>query len=172
MSDGHSPGGNGQRPQPDADPAGEAVPEDEATAQALAAAERFFQAIAAGDNRALWDSFSEDARAYVVNIALERGMDMDFASRLRDGTAGDAEFDEYTSDLLAGVRADIGNLDYANLAFEAAADPHAPEQLRVTYLVQMSEAIGGVQTAIPAGSLLMTEDRGEWKVQRLVPKPG
>lgn len=168
MSDG--PAGNGQHPVGDGEVAPE--PDEAASAAARAAAERFFRALAEGDNRTLWELFSEDARAYVINIALERGMDMDFASRLRDGTAGDVEFDDYTQDLLTGIRADVGNIATDNLQFEASVDPASPDRLVVRYLVQMSESIGGVYTAIPAGSLLMTEDSGQWKVQRLIPKPG
>jgi hypothetical protein len=99
-------------------------------------------------------------------------MDFDFASRLREGTAGEEEFDDYAQDLLTGMRHDIGNLDFAQLAFQATAEPTAPDQVRVTYLVQMSEAIGDMRSAIPAGSLLLSYDGEQWKVDRLVPKPG
>lgn len=175
---GHSPGGNGQRPDDrrGADPAdgADALPEpdDEASAAAVAAAERFFAALAAWDHRALWEEFSEDARAYVINLALERGMDFDFAGRLREGTAGEEEFDEYARDLLAGIRADLGDVASSQLQFEAAAEPSAPDKLRITYLVAMSGALGDVPAAIPAGSLLMSHDGGRWRVDRLIPKPG
>lgn len=170
----HSPSGNGHRPEPPSDMEQTAAtdPAEDASAGAIAAAERFFSAIATKDHRAMWAELSDDARNYVVNLALERGMDFDFAGRLRDGTAGEEEFDEYTRDLLWGIRADIGELDFSRLAFEATAEPHAPDQVRVTYLVQMSEAIGDVQSAIPAGSLVMTYDGVQWKVERVVPKPG
>lgn len=174
-SNGQDPSGNGRRPEPPggADPADpEARAADEAGSEAIAAAGRFFSAIADSDHRALWAELGEDARNYVINLALERGMDFDFASRLRDGTAGEEEFDEYTRDLLSGLRSDISNVDLSRLAFEATVDPHAPDQVRVTYLVQMSEAIGDVRSAIPAGSLLMAHDGAQWKVERLVPRPG
>lgn len=172
--DQHSPSGNGHRPDPpgNMEQAEAQDPAEEASAGAIAAAERFFSAIATNDHRAMWAELSDDARNYVINLALERGMDFDFASRLRDGTAGEEEFDEYTRDLLSGLRADIGDLDFSQLAFEATAEPHAPDQVRVTYLIQMREAIGELQSAIPAGSLLMAYDGIQWKVERLVPKPG
>lgn len=170
------PQGNGHRPQPPATwPAGPDAPSEpdaDTGAEAIAAAARFFAAIAAQDHRGLWHEFSEDARAYVINLALERGMDFDFASRLREGTAGEEEFDDYARDLLAGIRADIGNLDFERLTYEVDVDPSAPDKLRVRYLVALDDTLGQGPSAIPAGSLRMSYDGVRWRVERLIPKPG
>lgn len=170
------PHGNGHRPEPPdgwparADAASE--PDAGTRAEAIDAAARFFAAIAAQDHDALWHEFSEDARAYVINLAVERGMDFDFGSRLREGTAGQEEFDDYARDLLAGIRADLGDLDFERLTYEVAVEPSAPDKLRVTYLVALGEALGQGPSAIPAGSLLMSYDGARWRVDRLIPKPG
>jgi hypothetical protein len=165
--------GNGQGPErPDVVPGAAGEPDEETKTEAIATASRFFAALGAQDHRALWEEFSEDARAYVINLALERGLDFDFASRLREGTAGDEEFDEYARDLVAGLRADVGNLDFDQLTYEVALEPSEPDKLRVTYLVVMKGTIGDVPSAIPAGSLVLSHDGTRWRVERLIPKPG
>ena len=148
------------------------LPEEEASRAVLDAAELLLLAIATGDHRALWDMLSEGARAYVLNIAVERGMDFDLGSRIRQGTASDAELDDYLTDLLEGIRRDLKGVDLSRLAFESKAEPHAPMQVRVTYFLQMEAAIGDIRPAIPAGSLIMIYEGGAWKVERLIPKPG
>lgn len=150
----------------------ELTPEEESSQEVLAAAERFFEALANGDGRALWAVMSDDARAYVLNIAVERSMEFDLYSRLRDGTASEEEVDSYLADLLEGIRADLQGVKLDRLAFESAAEPESPMRMRVTYLMRMDATIGGVETAIPAGSLIMVHEDGEWKMDRLVPRPG
>jgi hypothetical protein len=151
---------------------GEPLPEEEASLPALAAAQDFFNAVARGDRSRLWELLSENARAFVLNIAMERGMDFDLGTRIRGGTATDEEMDEYLTTLLEGVRRDLRGMDLSRLVFESTAEPHAPLQVRVTYLLQMQEAIGGIVSAIPAGSLIMSYEADRWRVERLVPRPG
>lgn len=148
------------------------LPEEEFSVAPLASAERFFLAVAQGDHRRLWELLSDDARAYVVNVAMERGLDFDVASRIRSGNASDEEVDDYLGNLLEGIRRDLRGVDLQRLAFESTAEAHAPMQVRVTYLVEMEAAIGDLRPAIPAGSLIMAYEDDDWKVDRLIPKPG
>lgn len=135
------------------------------------AAERFFAAIRDGDARGMWALFSEDAQAYVLNLAVERGMDFDLGSALRQGTASDEDTDTYLGELAEGVRRDLKGVDLDHLVFEAEPHPDSAGHVRVVYLLQVATPIGDVRPTIPAGSLDMVQDPEGWRVQRLVPKP-
>jgi hypothetical protein len=143
-----------------------------ASDEPLKAAERFFQAFAGGDARGLWDCFGEQARSYVLNIGLERGMEFDLNSRLRQGTATDQEFEEFMGDFLQGVRRDLRGVDIQRVAFESQVEPETTLRVRVTYLVTLGEPGVGIATAVPAGSLIMVLENGDWKVERIIPHPG
>jgi hypothetical protein len=143
-----------------------------ASDEPLKAAERFFQALAGDDARGLWDCFGEQARSYVLNLGLERGMDFDLNTRLRQGTATDEEFEEFIDDFLQGVRQDLRGVDIRRLAFESQVEPETTLRVRVTYLVTLGEPGVGIVTAVPAGSLVMVLEQGDWKVERIVPRPG
>ena len=157
---------------PDDDPDQSLEPEEVASEGALATAEAFFAALAAGDARAMWDLFSDSARAYIISLGHERGMDFDFASRLRAGTASEAESQDFLSDVLLGIQKDLTGVDFSRLAFESKVEPEAPMQVRVNYLVQVGPQVDELQTAIPAGSILLTLQEEQWKVERLLPISG
>ncbi len=152
-------------------PEGEPEPEELASEGALAAAEDFFNAVAVGDARRVWDLFSDTAQAYIINIGHERGMDFDLASRLRSGTASEEEVDDFLGDLLAGIQRDLSGIDFSRLAFESRAEPEAPMQVRVNYLVQLGPQVQQLQTAIPAGAIVLSLEGDEWKIERLLPGP-
>lgn len=144
-------------------------PEEAASEGALEVAEQFFAAIATRDARALWSLFSDTARAYILNVGHERGMDFDLTSRLRSGEASDDETDSFLSDVLAGLQRDLSGIDFSRLAFESKAEPEAPMQVRVNYLVQVGPQMQELQTAIPAGALVLSLEGDAWRVERLVP---
>ena len=146
-------------------------PEEIASEGVLAAAEAFFAALAARQGRAVWASFSDRAREYIINMGHERGMDFELAARLRAGSASEEEMEAFLEDLLAGLERDLRGVDFARLAFEAKAEPEAPMQVRVNYLVTIGPQIEGIQTAIPAGSLVLALEEDGWKVERLEPRP-
>lgn len=148
------------------------TPMEMASDAPLKAAERFFEALAAGDGRGLWDCFGDQARAFVLNIGLQRGMDFDLNSRLRQGTATAEEFEEFIGDFLQGVRRDLRGVDIGRVAFESQVEPETILRVRVTYLVTLGEPSAGLTTAVPAGSLVMVLENGDWKVERIVPGPG
>lgn len=147
-------------------------PMEEASEGALQTAEQFLLAVAAGDARKMWDLFSETAQAYIIGLGHERGMDFDLTSRLRGGTASDQEWDDFLGDLIYGIQHDLSGLDFSRLVFESKAEPEAPMQVRVNYLVRLGPEVEGMQTAIPAGSLLLSFQYDQWKVERLIPRPG
>lgn len=141
-------------------------------AEAQAGAEQFLAAIEKGDHQGVWDHFSENAQAYVLNRAVDRGMDFDLMSALRQGTASDEELDTYHQELLEGLRRDLRGVDFGRLKYEARPEPETTRQIRVVYLLEMEMAIGDQRPSIPAGSVIMTAQAGSWKVERLIPKPG
>ena len=153
------------------EPEDDLEPEEEASEAALAVAEEFFAAVAAGDARRVWSLFSDSAQAYVINIGHERGMDFDLASRIRAGSASEEEMDDFLGDLLAGIQRDLAGLDFSRLAFDSKAAPEAPMQVRVNYLVQIGPEVQSLQTAVPAGSLVLSLEEDGWKLERLVPRP-
>jgi hypothetical protein len=91
---------------------------------------------------------------------------------LRQGTATDEEFEEFIGDFLQGVRRDLRGVDIQRLAFESQVEPETVLRVRVTYLVTLGEPGVGFATAVPAGSLVMVLEDGDWKVERVVPRPG
>lgn len=146
-------------------------PEEIASEGALAAAQAFFAALAARRADAVWAAFSDRARDYIINVGHERGMDFDLAARLRAGSASEQEMESFLADLLAGLERDLRGVDLSRLAFEAKAEPEAPMQVRVNYLVTIGPQIEGVQTAIPAGSLVLALEEDGWKLERIEPRP-
>jgi hypothetical protein len=63
-------------------------------------------------------------------------------------------------------------VDIRRLAFESQVEPETTLRVRVTYLVTLGEPGVGIVTAVPAGSLVMVLEQGDWKVERIVPRPG
>lgn len=151
---------------------GETTVDEDVRREATESAERFFTAMDENDLRGFWDLMSSDAKAYVLELALTRGMDFDLNSRLRQGAATDEELDTYLEELLEGIKRDLRGVDFQRLAYEVAVEPGAPDKLRVTYLTRMDATLGDVQPTLPAGSLRMIHEDGEWKIERLIPKPG
>jgi hypothetical protein len=148
------------------------TPEEDASSAALAAAERFFMSVLYGDRQALWDLFSAGARQFIVRRGVERGLDPGLGASVSSGQIGGEAAAAFLADLLAGIRKDLEHVDLSDLAFDSVAEPHAPLQVRVTYLQTLGTTTGPAISAFPAGSLLMILEDDRWKVERLVPRPG
>ncbi len=112
--------------------------------------------------------FSGSAQAYIINLGIQRGMDFDLASRLRSGVATTEETDDFLGDLLAGLQRDLVGIDLTRVAFESKASPEAPMQVRVNLLVQLGPELDALQTAIPAGSIVLSLEDEVWRVERLL----
>ena len=74
--------------------------------------------------------------------------------------------------MLLGIQKELTGVDFARLAFESKVEPEAPMQVRVNYLVQVGPQVDELQTAIPAGSILLTLQEEQWKVEWLLPISG
>lgn len=154
-------------PEPDSWP----EPEEVASLGALAAAEAFLQAVAVGDAEAVWAGFSTTAQAYIINLGVQRGMDFDLSSRLRAEVATADETEVFLGDLLQGLQRDLTGIDLDRVAFESKASPEAPMQVRVNLLVQLGPQMDNLQTAIPAGAIVLSLEDEIWRVERLVTGP-
>ena len=126
----------------------------------------FVDAVIWGDHRLVWELLGLEGRTTVLRIASERGMDEALVARLRDGTAADAERDEFLGDLVNGLRADLAGNDLDALEYELDPSPNEPGRARVVVQSPLPAALGG---SLPAASVDLSSESGEWRVERLVP---
>ena len=131
----------------------------------------FVDAVVWGEHRKVWELMGVEARTTVLKVASNRGMDEALVARLRDGTATDAERDEFLVDLVNGLRADLAGNDLDALEYEADAEPLEPGRARVVISVPIAVGLGG---NLPVGSVELTTESStkgaEWRVERLVPQ--
>jgi hypothetical protein len=142
------------------------------TAGALDTAREFVDSVVWGDHRKVWELMGIEARTTVLKVAADRGMDEALVARLRDGTASDAERDEFLMDLIAGLRSDLAGNDLDALEYEEDIEPPEPGRARVVILVPVAVGFGG---NLPVGSVELatessTSGEAEWRIQRLVPQ--
>jgi hypothetical protein len=149
-----------QQPGADQDVAG--------AADATLAARTFIEAIAWGEHRKVWELLGPEGRKTVLRIAVKNGMDEAMAARLRDGTAGATESEEFLSELVDGLRADLAGNNLDDLEY-AADTEYEPGQVRVVLTAPVPPLLGPL--GLPVGSLELTCIEGEWLVERLTPRP-
>jgi hypothetical protein len=141
-------------------------------ASALEVAQVFIDSVVWGEHRKVWELMGIEARTTVLKVASDRGMDEALVARLRDGTAGDAERDEFLMDLIAGLRADLAGNDLDALVYEEDVEPPEPGRSRVVISVPVAIGFGG---NLPVGSVELAQESStsgepEWRIQRLVPQ--
>lgn len=158
MSDGPSTAGDG--PATDQQVAGG---ED-----AIAAARTFVEAIAWGEHRKVWELLGSEGRKTVLRVAVKNGMADALAARLRDGTAGMTETEEFLSELVDGLRADLAGNNLDDLEYSADIE-FAPGQVRVLLTAPVPPLLGPV--GLPVGSVELACLDGVWLVERLTPRP-
>lgn len=138
---------------------------------------RFIDAVVWGEHLMVWQLLGVEARTTVLKVASNRGMDEALVARLRDGTASDAERDEFLADLVTGLRADLAGNDLDALQYEEDAVPPEPGRARVVISVPVAVGFGG---NLPVGSVELatepstggssTSGGAEWRIERLVPQ--
>jgi len=134
-------------------------------ADPLEAARSFVEAVAWGDHRRVWDLLGAEGRKTVLRVAVNGGMDEALAARLRDGTAGTAESQDFLADLVNGLRADFQGNDLDTLQYRPDPAPE-PGRFRVGLAVQTHELLA--PDGLPVGMVELTEAAGTWRVERLV----
>ena len=138
-----------------------------AVSSPLQTAREFVDAVVWGEHRKVWDLLGLEARTTVLKVASDRGMDEGLVARLRDGTASEAERDEFLADLITGLRADLAGNDLDALEYEEDAEPMEVGRARVVIMVPVAGGFGG---NLPVGSVELATEEGEWRIQRLVPQ--
>lgn len=136
---------------------------------AVHTARSWLQAIADGDGETVWTLCAGECRDYVLNIALEQGMAVDLASRLRQGTAAPEERRAYLEQLVAGLQFDLRGVHIGELTYRAYVDPDAPGRVFVEY--GSSITLPTHTEFLPAGSIELVEEHDGWRVLRLNPGP-
>ena len=133
---------------------------------ALKTAEEFVTGIVWGEHRAVWTLLAVEGKARVLAVAANRGMDDGLSARLREGTASEAETNEFLTDLVNGLRADLAGNDLDNLLYEAAPGAVEPGRAKVVMLVPLHPPLGGT---LPVGTVDLVNEGGTWRVEALVP---
>ncbi len=129
------------------------------------AARTFVQAVAWGEHHLVWDLLSTEAHRVVMGIATSRGMPEALAARLRDGTATQAELDQFRSDLVNGFRADLLTVDVDTLEYDVVLDLE-DSTARVVLMVPVPDPLLGA--GLPAASVELSQEAGDWRIDRLV----
>jgi len=132
------------------------------------AARAFIGAIAWGEHHRVWELLGDEGRVTVLRVAATGGMDAALAARLREGTASDAERDEFLTDLVIGLRADLAGCDLDTLDYETDPGPVADGRARVVMLAPLQAAMQ--QGGLPVGAIELVDGEGGWQVDRLMPK--
>jgi hypothetical protein len=135
-------------------------------------AREFVDAVVWGDHLKVWELLGLEGRTTVLKVASNRGMDEALMARLRDGTASVAERDEFLTDLVNGLRADLSGNDLDSLEYEEDAEPPEPGRARVVVSVPVAVGFGG---NLPVASVELatepsTNGEAEWRIERLVPQ--
>jgi hypothetical protein len=138
------------------------------TAEAVTVAQTFIEAIAWGEHRRVWELLAPEGRKVVLRVAVKNGMDEALAARLRDGTAGPGETEEFLAELLTGLRADLAGNDLDSLEYSADQDA-SPERVRIMLSAPVPPLLGPV--GLPVGSVEVARHDGQWLVERLTPRP-
>jgi len=131
-------------------------------------ARAFVQAVAWGEHHLVWEMLGAEAQRVVMGIATSRGMPEPLAGRLRDGTATQAEVDQFRGDLVNGFRTDLLGVDVDTLEYEADEAVFEPGTARVVLVVPVPDPVLG--SGLPAASLEMREEAGAWRIERLIPR--
>jgi len=128
----------------------------------------FVDAVAWGEHHTVWDLLSAAGRKVVLRVGAMRGMDQDLADRLGEGTAATAEREEFLTDLVSGLRADLTGNDLDNLVAEQVEAATAPGRAMVMLVLPLPPALG--IAGLPVAEVEMTEEAGQWRVDKLVPR--
>ena len=135
----------------------------------LATARAFVTAIAWGEHRKVWELLGPEGRKTVLRVAVSHGMEEALAARLREGTAGTSESDEFLAELVNGLRADLQGTDLDNLEYDPDPDAQlVAGRARVVLVAPLPPQLA--LPGLPVGSVELVEDQGEWRVERLIPR--
>lgn len=136
------------------------------------AAEAFLKAVYEGDPGAIWSSFSTEARNFVVARGVRRGMPYDLGQALLDNSADILDEVEFLADLLGGIEKDLETIDLGRISVSTNAEFISDHKVRVRFSEEFVIEVGPPLEALPVGSLELVEEGQNWKIDRLIPRPG
>ena len=127
-------------------------------------AARLIDAIASGDERAVWALFSPEAQAHIVDIGEDQGMPATLAAKVRNNTATPVEMEAFLVDLLEGLRRDLEWSTVTKLEPEVVLE--AGDTARVALIEPFSVELPGTPPGLPAAWLSLTESGG-WHIDSI-----
>ncbi len=135
-------------------------------ADPVAAARAFVGAIAWNEHTTVWDLLAPTARAAVLDLATRRGMDPLLAARLREGTTGTEERDQFLADLLRGLARELPGVDLDTVRCAPGGEGTTVAGSTLVHLsVSAPAELGG---DVPVGQVeLVADSDGRWSVIRL-----
>lgn len=134
-------------------------------------AKAFVDAVAWGEHHKVWDLLSAEGRSVVLRVGAKLGMDEALIARLRDGTAATAEREEFLTDLLTGLRADLAGNDLDAVVAELDSEdpaPAEPGKARVLLVVPVPAVLN--LPGLPVATAEVSDEDGQWRVDRLLPR--
>ena len=143
------------------------TPADLAASGAEETTRAFVGAVVWGEHLRVWELLGQEGRQAVLRVAVNHGMDEALAARLRDGTATAGELEDFLTELVNGLRADLQGNDVEGLEYELDPEPPGPGRARVVLSTPVPAELG---PGLPVGSAELSEEDGQWRVDRLVPR--
>ena len=134
--------------------------------------DKFLRAVYEGDADLIWSSFSRDARRFIIARGLRRGLSPQIGEAILAGTADDLERREFLGDLLLGLEKDLSNVDLDRVAVSDEPEPLGPGRVRVRYYESFAIETGPPLDPLPVGAVVLSIEAGEWRIERLIPRPG
>ena len=133
-----------------------------------AVAARLIEAIALGDERAVWNLFSPEARGRIVDIGEDQGLPAALAAKVRNDTATPKEMEAYLVDVLDGLRRDLEWSTVTRLEPEVVLE--AGDTARVALTEPLTVQLQGTPPGLPAAWLSLVESDG-WYID-MIDLPG
>ncbi len=141
-------------------------------ALAVEAAKSLFAAVRQGDEEGLWALFATEARRYIVARGIHHGMSAGFGAELLAGTANPRERERFLVDVLGGIEKDLERVDLDRLVFADEPEALPDDGVRVRYLERFFVPVGPPLDPLPVGSVELVAEDGEWRIAKIVPRPG
>jgi hypothetical protein len=129
------------------------------------AANRFVTALASGNERAIWELFSEEARRHVIDVGEHQGMPAILAGRVRAGSASAEEMDRFLVDLVEGLRRDLEGSTLHTLRSELMETDGA--RARVALIEPLAVRLPSSPPGLPAAWLDLARHDDQWQIDGL-----
>lgn len=129
------------------------------------AASRFLGALRFGDEKALWELFSDRARRRIIDVGEEQSLPAAMAGRIRSETASADEMTSFLADVVDGVRRDLEWSNIARLRTEVVTETAV--DARVALVEPLAITLPGSPAGLPAAWLNMTREGDSWLIDHI-----